>query len=1310
MKKLLSVLLAAVLLVSVFTVAVSAAGQTTVSLSDSNITYLGRWVDSSANTKKANFNAALEMRFTGTSVSVVLGANSGFVYAIDDEPYIDVTSANGTYALATGLSDGVHTLKMAVRQHSVHIYLNGFVLDDGAATVTPLKKQTVEFIGDSITAGWIGNNFPNDNKITNTYGFMAAEDLNLYHDTVALGGISVVPGYGSPDNGGIQNRYYRIGENEAGVDNSAAWDTSKYQPDYLVLNLGTNDSAAADVFSSNYTTFLTALRGSYPNAKMVVMTPFNGSYRAQIRSVVEQLNASGDKNVYFLDTLGWVESTDTTDGVHLSVAAQTRCGQFLSHALSNLIADGEIGEIDPSVISGGKVKAEKYLYSDFNAGLSTAPTATGNGEHTVYVYHNENTTYSCSNGALNLTLPQGSYLRLMNSANGFSRFKYFVVRLKGDASQAGTNAVKLWFGSYGTPGAALNIRREEVTDEYTDVLFEMPAQYFDSIGTAYQSCLFIESTNTSTVSLNIDEMYFCTTYPVEDEESDAGEIQKTVYSDFSTALVPDVAVSNGDGGTITLFGTPTATQSVSNGALNLKMTDGKDIRFTSTVELCDENKKTNYEYMVIRVKGKATKSDGTSVISNAVNVVLGNWSNQVNQVYIKGTDLKENEYTDLVYELKDSTFSGINTGYRTTLILQNAGAFTTDIQIDEIYFYNEAPQTSGPINKLVYNDFNSGLGTSYGASTPVGDGVSTAYIVDNTLNSSSFTGGVAHLVIDNGKYLRTSSTITGLDSYKYLVLRMKGTFSEPLTGNAFGIAFGSGGDCGFGQNPQLYVPVEAVTPDYSDVVVEIPAGFFTSLNATYKYSIWVCGKRGATVTVDIDEIYLCDGFASGDHTHDYEETVVEATCTELGYTLRSCLCGDTYKAQFMPKRDHDLNYGVCTNCGTVVYMSGDVNGDETVDVRDLVALKKMMAGLTEQNVAADINEDGVLNAADVTALKAGILNEAPHSANVPLTAENVKLLGRVDTADASGKMTLEWTDSGLSFNFVGTRFSFDVTGQNTNPNFCPYVAYRVDGGDFTTVRVTKASAVTVNASGYQYGNHTVEIIRINEPINNPLYISNVNCYSDAVFGGAKLLKPNGAAEKRIMFIGDSITTAYGNIGSGLHSYDTADQDGTRSYAYMTAEYFGADYEIVAKEGRGIVNNNYTGYTDYMRDMIEVLSYQNNTQAQSVEPDLIIINAGSNDETGGTNASAMQTGTLAFLRQIRAEFPNAEIIWCYGGIGVNGAIENGIVGAIMQMGDSHISYRTLGKVSATGTYGHPDLAGHETLKNGLISIIESVMGW
>ena len=58
------------------------------------------------------------------------------------------------------------------------------------------------------------------------------------------------------------------------------------------------------------------------------------------------------------------------------------------------------------------------------------------------------------------------------------------------------------------------------------------------------------------------------------------------------------------------------------------------------------------------------------------------------------------------------------------------------------------------------------------------------------------------------------------------------------------------------------------------------------------------------------------------HTHSYTETVIEPTCTEKGYTLHKCACGDEYKDNETPILGHSFtNYvsdgnATCTKDGT----------------------------------------------------------------------------------------------------------------------------------------------------------------------------------------------------------------------------------------------------------------------------------------------------------------------------------------------------------------------------------------------------------
>ena len=53
------------------------------------------------------------------------------------------------------------------------------------------------------------------------------------------------------------------------------------------------------------------------------------------------------------------------------------------------------------------------------------------------------------------------------------------------------------------------------------------------------------------------------------------------------------------------------------------------------------------------------------------------------------------------------------------------------------------------------------------------------------------------------------------------------------------------------------------------------------------------------------------------HQHSYKTSVIEPTCLEQGYTLYTCSCGDTYKDDYTDKTEHNYQNGTCVDCGKV---------------------------------------------------------------------------------------------------------------------------------------------------------------------------------------------------------------------------------------------------------------------------------------------------------------------------------------------------------------------------------------------------------
>jgi lysophospholipase L1-like esterase len=122
--------------------------------------------------------------------------------------------------------------------------------------------------------------------------------------------------------------------------------------------------------------------------------------------------------------------------------------------------------------------------------------------------------------------------------------------------------------------------------------------------------------------------------------------------------------------------------------------------------------------------------------------------------------------------------------------------------------------------------------------------------------------------------------------------------------------------------------------------------------------------------------------------HTYNAVVTVPTCTEQGYTTHTCSCGESYVDSYTEMAAHAYANGLCTACGAAEpYTVGDLNQDGIIDTADVVHLRRYIAGgygITLDPTAADLNGDGVLTSTDVVILRRYIAGgygiELPNSA------------------------------------------------------------------------------------------------------------------------------------------------------------------------------------------------------------------------------------------------------------------------------------------------------------------------------------------
>ena len=310
---------------------------------DPNLVYVGRWDNSNPSAPHSYWGGAyIRAEFTGTSLSVKLGRKVDLAVFIDDKPVSMKMGVQGTVPLASGLSEGNHKVKMVARFQADQIVFQGFVLSAGAKTIAPAKpKALIEFIGNSITSGSVTTN-----GNISAFPWLVGESLGADRTAISYPGITLVNGYYLNFNGlpaiGMEVSYTKTNTppmRPATTDPiNIAWNFSRYTPDMVVINIGTNDGNGAGVptatFQTSYLNFLKFLRGKFPNAHIFALRTFGGYMATQTEAAANQLINAGDKKIHFVNTSGWLASSDyASDKLHPSDAGQIKAASKIAAVL-----------------------------------------------------------------------------------------------------------------------------------------------------------------------------------------------------------------------------------------------------------------------------------------------------------------------------------------------------------------------------------------------------------------------------------------------------------------------------------------------------------------------------------------------------------------------------------------------------------------------------------------------------------------------------------------------------------------------------------------------------------------------------------------------------------------------------------------------------------------------------------------------------------------------------------------------------------------------------------------------------------------
>ena len=323
-----------------------------------------------------------------------------------------------------------------------------------------------------------------------------------------------------------------------------------------------------------------------------------------------------------------------------------------------------------------------------------------------------------------------------------------------------------------------------------------------------------------------------------------------------------------------------------------------------------------------------------------------------------------------------------------------------------------------------------------------------------------------------------------------------------------------------------------------------------------------------------------------------------------------------------------------------------------------------------------------------------------------VSCDKIRIRGRHTASEQY--LEFDWTNSGIAFNFVGNGFilSFgDYCGDAP-----AYIRVSIDNKDKRRYAVVNGSERVI-IEGLADKRHRIEILKITEG-EAKLKLDTLTLLGN----GAMLRNPPHNSPRRIEFIGDSITCGYGVLGSHTDpTYLTYQQDGTRGYAGITAERFGADARFISISGKGIVCNCNGDRTDVKAgEYYEMQSRTGGVCNDGWIADAVVINIGTNDCGGPAPDDEFASAVKDLVVKVCARYPEAQIIWMYGMM--SQLYRDVLRKTIREISKTDKKLHFLfvdtvfGNLEETGANGHPNVRAGIRASNLLYKKLRSVTGW
>eukprot|EP01117_Protostelium_nocturnum_P000923 TRINITY_DN11255_c0_g1_i1.p1 TRINITY_DN11255_c0_g1~~TRINITY_DN11255_c0_g1_i1.p1 ORF type:complete len:352 (+),score=73.85 TRINITY_DN11255_c0_g1_i1:248-1303(+) len=326
---------------------------------------------------------------------------------------------------------------------------------------------------------------------------------------------------------------------------------------------------------------------------------------------------------------------------------------------------------------------------------------------------------------------------------------------------------------------------------------------------------------------------------------------------------------------------------------------------------------------------------------------------------------------------------------------------------------------------------------------------------------------------------------------------------------------------------------------------------------------------------------------------------------------------------------------------------------------------------------------------------------------IPAVHPSISIVGR-NQIDVIGKKSIffDWSGIQIYFNITNTKsVSIDLQSGGT-------YAVSVDGSPNSILTPGNASKVSLANTLDVSKSYQFMIFKQHEPSSS----------GTAVFDGIWIEKggsinpPRLPSERRLEWIGGSVTCGYGIKGPYVCNGDSAAKQyetSYPSYGGLVSRSLTADYSFICMSGLGVTTTD-SKLSDYYGKVMANGKNVGPYMFQQWVPQGIILDIGNSDFIAKPPATIEQfkAGYTKFIVFLQKTYPNANIFNVCGPL-ISGPPCDSLKDMVASFNSSSIYYVDMQKiftVKEKGCSGHPNEAGASKMSDIILPIIKKALNW